>query len=197
MANVVGPFGMKPIRYKSGAPYNGACNPYWTTANLFIGDPVVITTSAMSADYFDFPAGSLRTVTNASAGSTSTYYITGAVVGVFPEQATSPVYNPTSTNRIVYVADDPNLVFAIQDDGSATPTYALAGHNSYLVSGSGNTYTNLSGYSMSATGAATGNTTYQLRILGLRPIVGNSMGTYAQWEVAINNHTDVNNFAGV
>ena len=39
-------FGLTPVRYKSGAPYNGAANLYSVAAgesnNIFIGDPVVI-----------------------------------------------------------------------------------------------------------------------------------------------------------
>jgi len=40
------PFGLTPVRYKSGAPYNGAANLYSVAAgetnNIFIGDPVLI-----------------------------------------------------------------------------------------------------------------------------------------------------------
>jgi hypothetical protein len=195
MTNVAGPFGLKPLRYRSGAPYNDAATLYYTTQNLFIGDPVVITTSAMSADYYGNPAGSLRTVTRATPGTTNP--ITGVVVGFFAEQATSPVYNPASTARGVYVADDPNLIYAIQDDGSATPTYLFAGHNAYLVTGTGSTATGLSGFTLSASTAAASQATWQLTIIRFRPIVGNTMAAYAQWEVAINASTEVNQYAGV
>lgn len=45
MANIDAPFGLRPIRHKSGAPYNGAVNPYYVASTyataLFIGDPVI------------------------------------------------------------------------------------------------------------------------------------------------------------
>ena len=43
MANADAPFGLKPVRYISGAPYNGAANVYRVTSatsNLMVGDPV-------------------------------------------------------------------------------------------------------------------------------------------------------------
>mgnify|MGYP006137790821 CR=1 FL=1 len=45
MANVDRPSGLKPVRHKSGAPYNGAANPYFIPSGyataLYVGDPVV------------------------------------------------------------------------------------------------------------------------------------------------------------
>ena len=47
MANVDTPFGLRPIRHRNGAPYNGAVNPYYLRSDYavatFIGDPVVKT----------------------------------------------------------------------------------------------------------------------------------------------------------
>ncbi len=44
MANADTPFGLRPKRYISGAPYNGAVNMYSTAAGdataIFVGDPV-------------------------------------------------------------------------------------------------------------------------------------------------------------
>ena len=45
MANTDSPFGLRPIRHRNGAAYNGAANPYYINSTyataLFIGDPVV------------------------------------------------------------------------------------------------------------------------------------------------------------
>jgi len=47
MANTDAPFGLRPIRHRNGAPYNGAFNHYYVASSyataLFVGDPVVKT----------------------------------------------------------------------------------------------------------------------------------------------------------
>lgn len=197
MANTNAPFGLKPLRYMSGAPYNGAANLYYTTANLFIGDPVIRTTDSNSAEYYGNPIGSLPAVVASTATSGR---ITGVVVGFFAEQATSPVYNPASTGRGVYVADDPGLVFAVQDDGSGTPAYTWTNANANMNAGSGgSTATALSSWVItgSTVGAAVGSdSAYQVKVLRFRPIVGNQLGDYAQWEVMINLPTNVHDTIG-
>jgi hypothetical protein len=46
MANSNAPTGLTPVRYASGAPYNGAANVYFVPASdstaLYIGDPVIM-----------------------------------------------------------------------------------------------------------------------------------------------------------
>jgi hypothetical protein len=46
MANPTGPFGLRPVRHKNGAPWNGATVPVYCSASyataLYVGDPVVI-----------------------------------------------------------------------------------------------------------------------------------------------------------
>jgi len=52
MANIDAPFGLRPLRHRNGAPYNGAVNPYYIAgdvAALFIGDPVVKTGESNTA----------------------------------------------------------------------------------------------------------------------------------------------------
>ena len=78
MANNDTPFGLRPLRHRNGAPYNGAANPYYIPSSyataLFIGDPVIITgtsnTSAVKVPGVgDFAPGTLPEINKAGAGS--------------------------------------------------------------------------------------------------------------------------------
>ena len=95
MANVDTPFGLRPVRHKSGAPYNGAANPYYKPVGyataMFIGDAVVTTgtsnTAAASAPGLgNFQIGTLPEVNRATVGDTNR--ITGVVVGFGADRRT-------------------------------------------------------------------------------------------------------------
>ncbi len=108
MANLAAAFGMRPIRHRNGAPYSGAARLYFTTgaSALYIGDPVIVNGGGNTALYYGSPISSLPTVILATAGNGNS--LTGAVIGFFPEQATSSVYNPSGASRGVFVADSPD-----------------------------------------------------------------------------------------
>src|SRR3990167_2600720 len=106
MANTNAPFGLRPVRYASGAPYNGAANPYFATGatgDIFVGDPVVMAGAANTSAFADYQPGALATVTVALAGDGDP--ILGVCVGVQPVTRDSTVYRATSTDRIIFVAD--------------------------------------------------------------------------------------------
>lgn len=192
MANVDAAFGLRPVRYLSGAPYNGACNKYYipstdTNAAAYIGSLVK---PAGSAD-----ADGIMTVTsNVSTGNP----VVGVVVGVVPDTADSLVYRANSTSRYVWVADDPNLVFAVQDDAAATPTAGIVGNAADLASfTSGSTTTGISATEISmATVTASGDGTEDVIIVGLVSAPDNTIGDNAAWLVRLNNHFFVDASAG-
>jgi len=183
MANANTPYGLRPVRHRNGAPYNGAATRYHVPASdgtaLFIGDPVII---AGSAD-----ADGVATVTRATAAGGN--YLLGAVVAVEPETRDSLTYRAASTARYVWVADDPDLVFEIQEDGVGGALAATnIGQNIDLVAGSGSTTTGLSGFMADSSTAATTNT-LQLRLIGFSQRVDNEVGNaYAKMLVSINLH---------
>ena len=190
MANNNAPFGARPVRHKSGAPWNGQQNLYYYTGSntLYIGDPVIVKGSANTTPYYGSPAGSLPTVDLTTAGDG--YFLTGFITGFFAEDFSSKAYGVASATRGVFVADDPELVFEIQDDGLVTSTVAFVAAAGNLVAGSGgSTYTNLSSLMLSSTTATTA--TSQVKILRLSTRSNNALGQYAVWEVMINNHTQV------
>lgn len=163
MANVDAPFGLRPVRYKGGAPYNGAAQPYYVAGDyataLFIGDPVVKVAGGSNAASVKVPGGgsfaigTLPSVEKTVVGDVDgvTKMITGVIVGFSPlPNDLTKVHNPASTERVAYVADDPNLEFEIQADGAIAA--ASMGLNAVLIAThSGSTTTGLSGIELDTT----------------------------------------------
>ena len=104
MANADAPFGLRPVRYLSGAPYNGATNKYHVAS----GDSTATYVGALVRKTGGADADGFATVTaNVSSGNP----VVGVVVGVMPVTADSLKYRAASTERFVFVADDPTLLF--------------------------------------------------------------------------------------
>lgn len=178
-------FGLRPVRYKDGAPYNGATNLYYVPASdgtaLYVGDPVVV---AGSGD-----ANGVPSVTRAAAGAN----ITGAVVGFAPkpygaagtDSGVNLGYRAASTEDYVLVADGVGLIFeAMEDQVGGALAAADIGLNVDLVAAAGSAYTKQSGYLLDSSTKAT--TSAQMRIVGLSPRVDNVIGnTDAVWLVSI------------
>ena len=183
-------FGLTPVRYKSGAPYNGAANLYSVAAgetnNIFIGDPVVISGTG--------DAAGVPGVARAAAGAN----ITGVVVGFAPKDnvaagsttAINRGYRAASEADYLLVADDPFLLFAVEEDavGGALATTDI-GNNADLVAGTGSVYTKRSGYMLDSSTKAT--TSAQVRIWGFDQTIGNTIGgTAPVWLVSIVEATE-------
>ena len=187
MANVDRPAGLKPVRYLNGTPWNGKARMYYIpvgdTVATFIHDAVK---SAGSAD----ATGKYPTVTRAAAGGN----LRGVVIG-FSDQPyiaidttnLNRLYRPASTAMYCLVVDDPNVIFEIQEDNADNDIDAdMVGLNTDLVFTAGSTSTGKSGMKLDSSG--TGTTSAQCRILGLSNKEDNALGTYAKWDVLINEH---------
>lgn len=204
MANIDSPFGLRPVRYKSGAPYNGAVNPYYIAGDyataLFIGDPVVkvaagSNTAAVKAPGVgEFAIGTLPSINKTAVGDVDgiTKMITGVIVGF----AADPVsldrkHNPASNERIAFVADDPDLIFEIQADG-AVPAASMGLNAVLIATHSGSTYTGLSGIELDTTSdAPAADASNQLVIVGAVNRVDNDTTiAHAKVLVRINCHTE-------
>lgn len=191
MANPDRPNGLSPVRYLSGAPYNGAVNYYATATGdgtaIFLGDPVKLSGTSQTINGQVYPD-----VDQAATGDV----IVGVVVGVVPVTADSLIYRAASTQRILMVADDPNLVFEIQEvSGGTALTANDIGLNADFVVGSGSTTTGMSGVELDNTTEATTNT-LDLKITGFVNRADNVIGENAKWLVRINRHQYVNQVAG-
>jgi hypothetical protein len=189
-----------PEAYASGAPYNGAFQTYYVPPSygtaLFIGDPVIVVDN--SADANGVPA-----VNKATLGSSN--FITGAFIGIVnnagllvtPVLQSSPVYLPASVGGYIAVADDPNLLFKVQEDSNGGALAAgAASRNINLSAGSGgSTYSGFSSVQLQSSSLATTNT-LQMRILRAYQSVDNAIGNYAKWLCRINLHS-ITNLTGV
>lgn len=200
MANVDSPFGLRPVRYLSGAPWNGQVRRYLLpssdTSNRFIGDPVTLGGDAGAAGLFvnGIPAQGLATIAIGVAGAPWL----GAIVGfeVNPSRL-DIVYGLASTNRIALIADDPSIIFEVQEVSGGTALLSSeVGLNANGVAGTGSTITGLSGWELNNSGENT-TATLNLKILGLVQREDVEYGEHQKWEVLINDHIFRNGILGI
>lgn len=197
MPNSNTPFGLRPIKHKSGAAYNGSVNPYYIPASyataLFIGDPVIKTgTANTTAVSGGFAIGVLPEINKATAGTTNR--VTGIIVGFLPNPLNlGLIYNPASTERVALVCDDPDVVFEAQIDTAAAVTVGL---NANFVFAAGSTITGRSGTTIDGTNAAV-TVGFQTTLQRIVNRDDNEVGAFAKVEVKLNNHTEVNASTGI
>ena len=201
MANNDGPFGLRPIRHKSGAPYNGAANPYYIAGDyntaLFVGDPVLKTSTSNTANV-ETPTGkwgigTLPEINKATAGDANR--VTGVIVGFSPLPTNlSLKHNTANTERVAWVCDDPDIVFEIQADG-AIPATSIGLNAVFIYTHSGSTATGLSGAELDTTSTApSADASNQMRIVrAVNRDDNDTTLTHAKVEVVLNNHTESNN----
>lgn len=187
MANQDSPAGLTPVKYLSGAPWNGKAHVYYVPATdgtaIFKGDAVK---SAGSAD----ATGKFPTVAQAAAGNA----VRGVVIGfgdnpyvMVQADNLNRSYRPASTAMYVLVVDDPNVIFEIQEDSvGAALAAADVGLSADLVVAAGNTATGKSGMELDSSSAvATAATCKILRVVNRED---NELGNQCKWEVLLAEH---------
>lgn len=192
MANVDSPSGASPVAHRNGAPYVGQFRTYSVAAGdgtaLFIGDFVKLAGTGQTLN-----GRVLQDVVRAATGDV----IVGVVVGVRPVTADSLVYRAASTQREIYVADDPDLVFEMQEGSSGTALTANdIGLNINFVVAAGSTITGLSGTQLDNTTEAVTNT-LDLHLVSPVAREDNAIGYSCKWLVTINRHQYRNQTAGI
>lgn len=182
MANTSRINGFRPVKTKSGAPWNGMANLYFIPSTdgtaVYIGDLVKL---AGSAD----TAGTAPTVTLAAAGDG----IVGVVVGFLPDLTNVSItgtLRAASTNRYVWVCDDPNIV--LEAEGSnGTPAAVDIGLNVNHAVGSPSATMGTSGATIDVGSKGT-TSNLTLKLLGFVARPDNEVAASAKLLVSINLH---------
>lgn len=200
MANNNAPYGLKPCN-ELGAPWVGRTRLVYIPAaqggNIFIGDPLV---PLGTTDAFGVPAVGI-----ASAGATD------RIVGSFLANNNGPagsgvtmlqssaIYRVASVASYALITDDPEQCFTIMEDSVGGAIAATTGGyaNGNLIAGAGgSTATGLSSWMLDSSTVATGNATFQVKVLGLDRGPDNALGNFARWIVTLNLSALAQNTAG-
>jgi hypothetical protein len=199
MANANTPRGLIPRQHMDGSAWNGKANVYYVPSTyataLYLGLPLVATGAS--------DANGVPVVQVATAGGGA--YTIGPMVGIDQGEGSPiaitrdmPLYHPASTSQYIRVADDPDLIFEIQEDSvGGSIAMATAGtKNADFIAGAGSATTGFSGWMLDSSTINTTNT-LQLRLLKGVPGVDNTMAAaYAKWLVKINLHS-LRNLTGI
>lgn len=186
MANTNTLNGLTAVKYRGGAPHTGSGNIYsidsgYGTA-LYVGDPVA---SSGTSD-----ALGIQGIVLASAGAA----VRGVIAAIGTNAAGGPYINPSNLTTIsapatktvnwyALVIDDPDVLFEIQEVGTAMAA-ADCGLNANFSFGSAGT---LSGVGILNSSKAT-TSTLNVKLMGLSQRADNAFGLYAKWLVLLNNH---------
>jgi hypothetical protein len=191
MANANKPRGLQPVKYLGGADWDGRGNVYYiptsdTTYSYHVGDPV---THLGSADANGIPG-----IVKATAGSG----LLGSILAI-GTNPNGPWVNPNDLSKVyvgktrtvayyALVADDPNIIFEVQEvSGGTQLTAAEVGLNANLDITTEQTTGFVSDTEV-GNSAEAGTSTLDVKLLGLVQRTGNAFGAYAKWLVLINNH---------
>lgn len=195
MANADRPRGLWPIRHLTGGEIR--VSKYGLTVagsgtELTRGDPVMTVSD-----------GTVIIATADLGGDTT--FIVGVCAGVSYKDASGngvysdylPDLTTGFTEVIIYVWDDPDIVFGIQDDGDTTTLAATNIHNcaDIIFTGSVSTKTKLSVCELD--GSTADATARNLKILGKIDRPDNAWGLNVDLEVLINQHAYKAPVAGI
>jgi hypothetical protein len=195
LANNVNPNGFSPAKSIIGANFNGATNAYYIPSSdgsaYYVGD---IVKTVAGGD-----ANGVPQIQKAVGTDT----VRGVIVSVLaapplpyttfqgPALSLENIFAPATKTKAYYVlvADDPNQIFQIQDDGLNPGTTIATACNkncSFTIAApAGNGQ--LSGTVINSASIATTNT-LNGKIMGLVLAPNNAYGAYARWYVKFNLH---------
>lgn len=192
MANIVQPKGFVPSRYRNANPYTGSSNLYCipsTDGSQFgLGDVVK---SAAGGDANGIPyvqkAAGTDTVRGVVVGVLPPGYNNPSLVGVNLDLTVQNIPATKTKDYYVLIADDPDILFEVADDGVSALTSTACNKNaSFTVTNPTSPGQN----SASVLGTATVATTQglNLKLIGLVQKPGNVYGKNALWTVMFNQH---------
>ncbi len=181
MANVDAPFGLRAVRHRNGAAYNGAGNLYHVASGdsqvIAPGDPVLVTGTADTSGN--------PTVARATAGSRMTGVMAGMTNGEGTLIQDAALTTVTLTSQYILVHDDPDIVFEIQSDGDLD-AIDISSNADLTAAAASN---DRSQWEIDSTSHAV-TATLQVKVLRLVKDERNALGANAVAEVSINLHTN-------
>lgn len=202
MANVQAPFGGRPVGSITGAPYMGRVSRYYIVSsdpNAYYEGDVVL--SAAGADASGVPAVIKDLVGTATPRGivvgieqANLVYPPGAVpnlgginASIFPTQVSIPATK--GQDYYVYVADDPNMLFFMQGDSTATNQVATKANNNATITVAAPSTATFpwSASVINSANIATTNT-FNVKLMGLAQLPGNGFGAFATWVCKFNLH---------
>jgi hypothetical protein len=199
MANQNAPYGLKPVN-QLGVPWVGRTRLVFIPSSqgaIFIGDPLV---PIGGVDAFGVPKVGIAT-----AGAAAR--IVGSFLGVNNGPAnsgvtmlqSSQIYHVASVGGYALIADDPEQCFSVQEDSVGAAIAVSTGgyaNGNLIAGGGGSTVTGLSSWMLQSSSVASGNATFQVKVLGLDRGPDNVIGNYARWIVTLNTSALAQNTAG-
>jgi hypothetical protein len=201
MANVNRPQGLKPVKSLIAGDYDGRGNVYHiistdATYSYYVGDVVQLTGTG---DANGIPGIEKFTPNDAAGGSG----INGAgpvgVIMAIGTSASGPWINPSDLTKIsapitkaqdyyALVADDPFLIFEVQEGGSGTALAATAIGLNCNLSYTANQTTGYWSTTILDNASEVATIGLDVRLMGLAQVTGNAFGYYARWNVMLNSH---------
>ena len=215
MANTNKPTGLTPVGYLNGADWDGRGRWYHIDSGdsnaFYPGDPVSLKAGTATLTGEDM---GLPTITVANVAGTNV----GVILGVGTSPRGGPLVNPADLTKTwrpaatqsagwyALVADDPNIIYEIQEAASGygtgtALTVAACSKNAEFVLHAPATGVFVSGAVLDRGTAPDATSTRSLRLLGLaqRYDAGayNTYGLYAKWLCFLNNHSYRTGIAGI
>lgn len=202
MANINAPKGLQPVKSINGASWNDQGNLYYIpstdTNAYYVGDVVK---SLADADAVGVP-GVVK-----AAGTDA---LRGVIIGVLPTQFNSTslsgatldlanTFIPATKTRAYYVmvCDDPETLFEVQGDATATNQVAAnVNKNASLTIAAPTSPGQWSATVINSASIAT-TATLNIKLMGLAQKPQNEFGAYARWLAKINLHELAGGTAGV
>ena len=204
MANLVGPRGFVPSRYRDGSCWNGQVNMYYIPAadtNQY--NPGDAVKSAAGGDANGIPqVVKITNGTDTARGVVFGCLVANpnlpSLVGTNLDLTVQNIPATKTKDYYVLVCDDPNVLYELQDDGITTANLVAASCNknaSYTVTNPTAPQQNSATVLLSSSINTTA--TLSLKLMGLVQKPNNAYGANATWLVMFNEHEFQGNTAGV
>ena len=209
MANVMAPFGFRPVRHVDGTPYTGSHVLFLVDSGdgtaIGVGDLVKMAGASGVAGQVvhGMDVEGMPTAILATAG-TAGQDLLGPVIGFLVNQDNLMQNSrAASQSRVAMVCVDRSVIYEVQEDADTTPIPSTAiGNTVPYTTTAFNATTGISKMALDSSAVNTTNT-FPVKIVGLTKKIGNAFNTggslvdAATFDVMLNTGFLMDNIAGV